>query len=179
MKDLAPKGSVAATAALFALVAWAGSAAFGRSQNQLNGSFTLAPGASLGQLEAAPDGCLVSYTVNIVTAAGGGQDEFELQIADDGRLTRIVPLAAPADGASHVVSGSFWLSGPPGSLTPGIGIYLVDNGSVLDAVDPLGVPCGIVEVPALAGKGYLALGSVLALVALVSLRRPRRAKSSA
>ena len=121
-----------------------------------------------------PNGCLVEYAVTIVTDATGGQDGFELQVADDGRVSQIVPLSAPADGASHRITGQIQLSGPPGDETPGIGLYLVDAGQILDAVDPLGVPCSPLEVPALGGNGYVALGGVLALAGLLSLRRSRR-----
>jgi hypothetical protein len=129
----------------------------------------------LGSLTASPDGCVVSYTATVMTASGGGQDGFELQVLDDGRLVRVLQLSAPADGAVHEVPGQFRLSGPPGDESPGIGLYLADNGQILDAMDPFGVPCSVVEVPALRRNGFLALGGVLALLGLVSLRRPRRA----
>jgi hypothetical protein len=149
--------------------------ATGGDRQTLNGPGLPGDRAGLGALDASPDGCLVSFDATVVTAPGGGDDAFELQVADDGRIVRRIPLSAPADGATHQVTGQFRLGGPPATATPGIGLYLPDNDRILDAIDPFGVPCTVVEVPALRGRGFLALGGVLAAAALVTLRRPRRA----
>lgn len=144
------------------------------SREPLNGPGMPGDRAGLGALNASPDGCVVSFDATVVTATGGGEDGFELQVADDGRIVRRIPLSAPADGATHQVTGQFRLGGPPATATPGIGLYLTDDDRILDAIDPFGVPCSVVEVPALRGRGFLALGGVLAAAALVTLRRPRR-----
>lgn len=167
--------SGAAAVGLVAALALGAGAERAAAASTINGLSSPPTHLTLGSIEAVPNGCLVEYAVTIVTDATGGQDGFELQVADDGRVSQIVPLNAPADGASHRITGQIQLSGPPGDETPGIGLYLVDDGQILDAVDPLGVPCSPLEVPALGGGGFAALGGVLALAALASLRRLRHA----
>lgn len=134
---------------------------------------------ALGSLElSAPNGCVVSYAANVMTTVGEGLESFELQIVDDGAITQIVPLTAPADGAVHLVQGAVKLTRFPTQESPGIGVYLVDDGVILDGVDPFHIACGAPEVPTLAGTGFFALGGVLAGAALVILRRPRREQPS-
>jgi hypothetical protein len=141
-----------------------------------NGPGAPIPNANLGSLAAtASGGCAVEFAATVHTASGGGQDDFSIQISDDGRLIRVVDLYAPADGTSHVVNGAFELTSPPGDATPGIGLYLVDDGRILDAIDPFVVPCGALAVPALGGRGLAALVSLLAFAALATLGRARRA----
>lgn len=142
----------------------------------LNGAGVEPMTVALGALElSAPNGCAVAYSASVVTTLGEGLESFELQVVDDGAITQIVSLTAPADGAVHLVQGAFKLARFPAQESPGIGVYLVDEGLILDAVDPFGVPCSAPDVPALAGTGFLTLGGVLALAALVMLRRSRRA----
>ncbi|MEZ5313394.1 MAG: hypothetical protein R2862_06895 [Thermoanaerobaculia bacterium] len=149
--------------------------ASGAGAGTLNGVGVTPEAVQLGSIEvSAPVGCVVAYTVSVVTTRGPQPEQFEIEVADDGVITQIVPLEAPADGALHVLQGSFALTHPPANGSPGVGIYLVDDGLVLDAVDPFGLPCSAPDVPALAGTGYLALIGVLALVALLALRRLRR-----
>ena len=131
------------------------------------------PHGSLGSIAATPDGCRIAFTITIVTDPGGGTDSFELQVADDGLVIQTIPLSAPADGNSHEVTGSFWLAMSPGNATPGIGLYLLDDGNVLDILDPLPVGCSPLEVPAVGSRGFATLGMLLAASALVVLRRTR------
>ena len=132
------------------------------------------PNGAVGSIVASPTGCLIEFTVSIVTESGGGSDAFEIQVADDGQIVQTIPLQAPADGQAHEVTGAFRLAQPPGNETPGIGLYLVDDGNVLDILDPLVVGCSPLEVPALGGRGFVALGGLLAATALLALRRHRR-----
>lgn len=137
-----------------------------------------APSGAVGSLVATPDGCLIDYSIAIVTDGGGGSDAFEIQVADDGQVVQIIPLSAPADGQQHQVTGSFRLGRQPGHETPGIGLYLIDDGHVLDILDPLGgIGCSPLEVPALDRGGFAALGGLLALAAFFALRRLRRART--
>lgn len=133
--------------------------------------------ASIGSLEAtAPvNGCVVSYTATVLADAGGGEDSFQLQVVDDGAIVQVETLTVPADGAVHTVSGSLRLKKAPLTGSPGIGLYLADGAQLFDAVDPLEVPCRAFEpeVPTLAGAGTAALVGVLALAAVVVLRRAR------
>jgi len=145
---------------------------------QVNGFNLVLPTGNLGTLEAsAPQGCVIGYSATVFADAGGGEDSFQLQVVDDGQIVQVETLSVPADGAVHTVAGSFKLRRAPNAATPGIGLYLADGGVLLDAVDPLELACREFEpeVPTLAGAGYVALGSVLALAAILFLRRPRTA----
>jgi hypothetical protein len=130
---------------------------------------------NLGSLSATPTGCVIDFTATVRTEAGGGVDSFEVQLFDDGQLIATQLLTATADGQTHDVAGQFQLSGPPGTVTPGVGLYLVDNDQTLDLIDPLGTPCGPLEVPALDRRGIVALAGLLAVASLALLSRRRRA----
>ena len=158
-----------------ALTAAAAFAAARTNGSELWPALGAVPNGTVGSIVAVPHGCLIEYTVSIVTDTGGGSDTFEIQVADDGAVVQTIPLQAPADGLTHQLTGSFQLTRPPGDETPGIGLYLVDDGSVLDILDPLGgVGCSP-DVPALGGRGVVALAGLLAVTALFALRRLRRA----
>jgi hypothetical protein len=130
---------------------------------------------NLGSLTAAPDGCVIGFTATVRTEAGGGVDSFEVQLFDDGQQIDLRALTAPADGQVHAVEGEFQLSGPIGTNTPGVGLYLVDNGQTLDLIDPFGTPCPPLEVPTLGRGGVAALAGLLAIASLALLARRRRA----
>jgi len=130
---------------------------------------------TLGDLTVtSPENCSLAYSLQVFTDAGVGNDDFELQVFDDGAIVRVLALSAPADGALHQLSGTFQLDRPISQQIPGIGVYLVDSGVILDAVDPLNITCGVVEIPTLGTTGAWLLGGLLMASALVVLRRPRR-----
>ena len=145
------------------------------SPSGLNG-----PGAgglriALGDLVvSSPASCAVGYTLQVQTELGSGDDTFELQIYDDGLLIQSQPLSAPADGGVHALAGSLQLQHAVSQASPGIGVYLVDSGVILDFVDPADVVCGLVEIPTLDTVGAWILGGLLLASALIVMRRPRR-----
>lgn len=151
-------------------------AAFAAGNATLNGPGELQPmRLALGDLTiGAPAGCSVAYTLQVLTDVGTGSDEFELQVYDDGVLTQVVALSAPADGLAHNFAGTIELDQPVSQVSPGIGVYLVDSGAILDFVDPVNATCGIAEIPTLGSVGAWILGGLLMASALVVLRRPRR-----
>ena len=131
---------------------------------------------ALGDLVvSSPAGCTVAYSLQVLTENGAGSDTFELQVFDDGALIQVEALSAPADGAVHALSGTIGLQHPVSQANPGIGVYLVDSGVILDFVDPADVVCGFVEIPTLDSAGAWILVGLLLASALVVLRRPRRA----
>jgi len=87
---------------------------------------------------------------------------------------QIEALSAPSDGLLHDLSGTIVLGRPVSQTSPGIGVYLVDSGAILDFVDPVSVTCGIVEIPTLGAVGAWILGALLMASGFVVLRRPRR-----
>jgi len=130
---------------------------------------------ALGDLTlGASTGCSVAYTLQVLTEVAPGSDDFELQVFDDGALTQIVALSAPSDGLLHNLSGTIVLGQPVSQASPGIGVYLVDSGTILDFVDPVPVTCGAVEIPTLGSVGAWILGGLLMASAFAVLRRPRR-----
>jgi hypothetical protein len=143
----------------------------------LNGPGRLEGGRlALGDLVvSSPESCVVAYTLQVQTESGGGNDAFELQLFDDGELVQVEALSAPADGAVHALAGAIHLQHPVAQTSPGIGVYLVDSGAILDFVDPASVTCGFVAIPTLDSAGAWILGGLLLASALVVLRRPRRA----
>lgn len=174
-----PRGK--AFAATFAAAAcWllglATGVAFAQGNAALNGPSELGPmRLVLGDLTVGtPTGCSVAYTLQVVTEVGPSNDDFELQVYDDGLLTQILPLSAPADGLIHHFSGTIELAQQVSQTSPGIGVYLIDSGTLLDFVDPVPVVCGVVEIPTLGSVGAWILGGLLLASALVILRRPRR-----
>lgn len=132
-------------------------------------------GLALGDLTiGAPSGCAVPYTLQVLTEVGPADDEFELQVYDDGALTQIVALSAPSDGLLHALSGTIVLAQPVSQVSPGIGVYLVDSGAILDFVDPVPVTCGVVEIPTLGSVGVWLLGGLLLASGFLTLRRSQR-----
>ena len=130
---------------------------------------------ALGELTlGTPTGCSVAYTLQVLTEVAPGSDDFELQVYDDGALTQIVSLSAPSDGLLHDFSGTIELGQPVSQASPGIGVYLVDSGTILDFADPVPVTCGVVEIPTLGSVGAWLLGGLLMASGFVVLRRPRR-----
>jgi hypothetical protein len=126
----------------------------------------------LGDLTvSSPQGCTLSYAVQVFTESGGGDDSFELQVVDDGEIVLIHPLTAPADGAVHQLSGSIRLGRSVSQAFPGVGVYLIDTGVILDAVDPVDIVCGVVEIPTLGSAGAWLLGGLLLACGFVVLRR--------
>ena len=150
-------------------------AAFAAGNATLNGPGELQPmRLALGDLTiGTPAGCSVAYTLQVLTDVGTGSDEFELQVYDDGALTQVVALSAPADGLLHDFSGTIELDQPVSQASPGIGIYLVDSGTILDFADPVNVTCGIAEIPTLGSLGAWLLGGLLLASGVFVLRRPR------
>lgn len=128
----------------------------------------------LGSIQSlAVDRCVLTFTVQVTAEAGGGQDDFRIDIYDDLALVRQVPLSVPADGAVHSVSGSVTLP-VIGQSAPGIGVYLVDD-QLLDSQDPFDASCVTTEVPTLGTAGLAGLGALLGLAAIVVVRRRSRA----
>lgn len=167
-------GGAIAGVGVLAMSLWllpAGAAAIGAATG-LNGPGTGGPRISLGNLAvSSPAGCFVAYTLQVQTEIGSGDDAFELQIFDDGLLIQTQPLSAPADGGVHALAGSLQLQHVVSQANPGIGVYLVDSGVILDFVDPADVGCGLVEIPTLDSAGAWILGALLLASALVVLRR--------
>ncbi|MCB9377452.1 MAG: hypothetical protein H6511_01635 [Holophagales bacterium] len=127
----------------------------------------------LGSIESlAVDRCILSLSVQVTADAGGGTDDFRVEVYDDGQLIRTVPLSVPADGAVHQVSASVGLP-VIGQQIPGIGVYLVDD-QVLDVEDPFDAACVLTEVPTLGSAGLAGLGALLGVAALVAFRRRAR-----
>lgn len=122
---------------------------------------------------SSPANCSVAYSLQVQTDIGSGNDDFELRIYDDAVLVQTQALSAPADGAVHALSATLRLEQPVSQANPGVGIYLVDSGVILDFVDPADVTCGFVEIPTLDTTGALLLGGLLFASALVLLRRHR------
>ena len=83
----------------------------------------------------AADRCVLTFTLQVTADAGGGTDDFRLEVWDEGALVRSVPLSVPADGAVHAVSGAVGLP-PISQATPGIGVVLADA-TMLDVEDPV------------------------------------------
>ena len=167
-----------ACAFLVSLVAFLpASAAAANAAGSLNGPGGPQGGRlALGDLVvSSPEGCVVAYTLQVLTERGAGNDAFELQLFDDGALVQVEALSAPADGAVHALAGAIHLRHPVSQTSPGIGVYLVDSGAILDFVDPASVACGFVEIPTLDSAGAWILVGLLLASALVVLRRPRRA----
>ncbi len=96
-------------------------AAFAAGNATLNGPGELRPmRLALGDLTiGTPAGCSVAYTLQVLTDVGTGSDEFELQVYDDGALTQVVALSAPADGLAHDFSGTIELDQPVSQVSPG------------------------------------------------------------
>ena len=127
----------------------------------------------LGSIQSlAVDRCVLSFTVQVTAEAGGGQDDFRLEVYDDGALVRLVPLSVPADGAVHTVSSAVALP-VIGQTIPGIGVYLLDD-QLLDSQDPFDASCVTTEVPTLGAAGLAGLGALLGLAAIVVVRRRSR-----
>lgn len=171
--------SVATAIALWGLVLVSPGAGAARAENAtgLNGPGRSYNGRStLGDLAiTSSENCSLAYAIQVFTDSGQGNDDFEIQVVDDGAIVQILALSAPADGAIHQLSGTLRLKAPVSQQVPGIGVYLVDSGVILDAVDPLPISCGFVDIPTLDATGTWILGSLLLASALVVLRRPRRA----
>jgi len=117
--------------------------------------------------------CVLSFTVQVTAEVGAGNDDFRLEVYDDGRLVRLVPLSVPADGAVHSVSGTVGLP-QISQAAPGIGVVLVDD-QMLDIEDPFPASCVLTEVPTLGSAGLAGLGALLGLAAIVVVRRRARA----
>jgi hypothetical protein len=151
--------------------------AFAQGVAALNGPGELGPmRLVLGDLTVeSPAGCSVAYTLQVLTEVGPTSDDFELQVYDDGVLTQIVALSAPADGLLHDLSGTIELDQPVSQANPGIGVYLVDSETILDFVDPVNATCGVVEIPTLGSVGAWLLGGLLLASGVLVLRRTRRA----
>ena len=130
---------------------------------------------TLGSLEAtSPAACIIAYSLQVQTEIGAGDAGFDLQIFDDSDLVQTLSLSAPADGAVHSLAGSLTLQHPVSQTSPGVGVYLVDSGAILDFVDPLDIVCGVAEIPTLDTAGMWILAGLLLASALVLFRRSRR-----
>ena len=117
----------------------------------------------------AVERCVLSFDLQVTADAGGGTDDFRLEIYDDGRLVRTVPLAVPADGAVHGVGGTVGL--PPISQgAPGIGVVLADA-AILDVEDPFAAACAPFEVPAASPAALAGLTLLLLTAGVVVVRR--------
>lgn len=131
---------------------------------------------ALGDLTiGSSTGCAVAYALHVITELAPGSDDFELQVYDDGALTQTLTLSAPSDGLLHDFSGTIALDQAVSQATPGIGVYLVDSGTILDFVDPVPVTCGAVEIPTLGSIGAWLLGGLLVASGFLQLRRHRSA----
>ncbi|MEO8274573.1 MAG: hypothetical protein ABI639_00025 [Thermoanaerobaculia bacterium] len=131
---------------------------------------------SLGSLSASsPASCVLAYSVQVLTDSAPGTDTFELQIFDDGAIAQTQTLSAPADGAVHHLQGTVTIAHPISQSTSGVGVYLVDDGAILDFADPVGIICGAVDIPTLDALGTSVLAGALLLSALVLMRRRRNA----
>ena len=117
----------------------------------------------------AADRCVLSFALQVTADAGGGTDDFRLEIYDDQRLVRSVALSVPADGGVHGVSGTVGLP-PISQSAPGIGVVLADA-AVLDFEDPFLVTCAPFEVPATNAAGLVGLAALLVAAGLVVVRR--------
>jgi len=172
-RPLALALAVGCLASLLAAPGWAA------NQQGLNGPGLPANSPEFGELSlgdlavSSPEGCTLAYAVQVFTDAGTGDDTFELQVVDDGVIVSVRSLSAPADGAIHQLSGTLQLNHAVSQAIPGVGVYLVDDGTILDAVDPVVLGCGIVEIPTLDTAGAWLLGGLLLACGLVVLRRPR------
>ncbi|MFN7943321.1 MAG: hypothetical protein U0X73_17145 [Thermoanaerobaculia bacterium] len=135
------------------------------------------PSLISGSIEAAyaADDCLTfSYRVTVVTSVGVGNENFTLQLWDDGNNFDNIPLSAPADGLEHVITGTYTLTQPPATAAPGIGLILVDaNLGFVDVIDPFVCTRGWVAIPTLDVRGAIALVALLAVVGALVLRRRR------
>jgi hypothetical protein len=169
--SLALPGACAFLLSLLALLPAAAAAAVGTGS--LNGPGDPQGGRlALGDLAvSSPENCVVAYTLQVQSEGGGGNDTFELQLFDDGALVQAEALSAPADGAVHALTGTIHLHQAVSQVNPGLGVYLVDSGAILDFVDPAPVSCGFVEIPTLDAVGAWILGGLLLASALVVLRR--------
>ncbi len=124
----------------------------------------------VGSLQSlAADRCVLSFVLQVTADAGGGNDDFRLEVYDEGQLIRVAQLEVPANGALYLLPGS--LSLPPISqATPGIGVVLVDD-TVLDIEDPVAASCAPYEVPAVGHPGLAGLAALLVVAGLVAVRR--------
>ena len=111
-----------------------------------------------------------SYSATVTTDAGGGTDDFALEIWDDGLLMDTIALSAPADGGVHTVSGTYDIAFPVGTVAPGLGLFLMD-GATLDYIDPF--TCESAQaIPTMGGWGLAVLILLLAAAgAFFVLRR--------
>lgn len=117
----------------------------------------------------AADRCVLTFTLQVTADAGGGTDDFRLEVWDEGALVRSVPLSVPADGAVHAVSGAVGLP-PISQAAPGIGVVLADA-SMLDVEDPVAASCAPFEIPAANPLGLAGLAAALLVAGLFVVRR--------
>ena len=115
------------------------------------------------------DRCVLTFTLQVTADAGGGTDNFRLEVWDENALVRSVPLSVPADGAVHTVSGAVALP-PISQATPGIGVLLADA-TLLDVEDPVAASCAAFEIPAANPLGLASLAALLLAAGLVVVRR--------
>jgi len=124
----------------------------------------------VGSIQAlTADRCVLSFLLQVTADAGGGSDDFRLEVYDEGQLIRVAQLSVPADGGVHILPGT--LSLPPISqASPGIGVVLADA-AVLDIQDPVAATCAPYEVPAAGPAGLAGLAALLVVAGLVAVRR--------
>ena len=137
------------------------------------------------QTVAASGGCSrvdinVTGTIQGTTDDGGGLDQIELQIWDDGALVASVPFSVPASG-EHPFDIDASFEGLYATGAAGVGVYLLDmpgtgNLFSLDPFIPTDVPGSCAgqtppsPVPGPGGLALLLLGSVLGWFGVRRLR---------
>lgn len=117
----------------------------------------------------AADRCVLTFTLQVTADAGGGTDNFRLEVWDEQALVRSVPLSVPADGAVHTVHGTVGLP-PISQATPGVGVMLIDA-TLLDVEDPVAASCAPFEIPAANPLGLAGLAALLLVAGFVVVRR--------
>ena len=134
--------------------------------------------ASLSNLSGFEDSCGgVTVSGNVTVTGniddGGGQDQFVVELWDDG-IRKANQHLSVAVGSTQTFSFSFTVPGTVGTVAPGVGIYVpeTDNGAGVTSVDPFfptpisGCVIGqAINVPTLSAGGLAAMGAMLVALA--------------